>query len=232
MKVQERTGAGNHKSSGPAQHVGERLPMSARERKPALAALAVLLILVGALGATVLVLRAGERIEVVRISADVPAGKAVTDDSMKPVMVADDPGVNYVRWEQRNALKKLQAKNTLVAGTIAIGQMFSDKAGLPDGKAFVGIALKEGQYPAGIKVGDRVSAYRVGADADKSGGSNANALIVQDAKVNDIVKGDDSTIGSGTLPVTIMVGSSDVAALTQAAAAGQVALVLVPSTTS
>jgi hypothetical protein len=103
---------------------------------------------------------------------------------------------------------------------------------LPDGKAFVGLALKEGQYPAGIKVGDRVSAYRVGADTDKSGGSNANALIVQDAKVNDITEGDDSTIGSGTLPVTVMVSSSDVAALTQAAAAGQVALVLVPSTSS
>lgn len=58
MKVQERTGAGNHRVPSPAQSAGERLPTVARERKPALAALAVLLILVGALGATVLVLRA------------------------------------------------------------------------------------------------------------------------------------------------------------------------------
>ncbi|MFD8686881.1 hypothetical protein [Streptomyces sp. NPDC059651] len=231
MKVQDRTGAGNQRSSGPAQHAGERLPAPARERKPALAALAVLLILVGALGATVLVLRAGDRIEVVRISADVPAGKAVTSDSMTSVMVAEDSGVHYVKWEQREALMKLRAKNTLVAGTIAIGEMFSDDEGLPDGKAFVGLALKEGQYPAGIKVGDEVSAYRVGADTDK-GAANANAMIVQSAKVSDIVRGDDSMVGSGSLPVTLLVGSSDVQGLTQAAATGQVALVLVPSATS
>ena len=238
MKVQERTGAGNHRSSLSAQSAGERLPSPPRERKPALAALAVLLILLGALGATVLVLRAGERIEVVKITGEVPAGKSVSDSTMTSVMVADDPSIHYVRWEQKDGLKKLQAKNTLVAGTIAIGEMFSDEAGLPDGKAFVGLSLKEGQYPAGLKVGDSVAAYRVGDAAGKSnspassGSSGTNALIVQSAKVNDIVKGDDTTISSGNLPVTVMVNSSDVAALTQAASAGQVALVLVPSSSS
>lgn len=60
MKIQERTGAGNNRSAAPVQPtMGERLPSPPRERKPALAALAVLLILVGALGATMLVLRAG-----------------------------------------------------------------------------------------------------------------------------------------------------------------------------
>ncbi|WP_405938217.1 hypothetical protein OG338_17480 [Streptomyces sp. NBC_00726] len=231
MKVRDRTGAGNQRSSGPAQHAGERLPAPVRERKPALAALAVLLILVGALGATVLVLRAGDRIKVVRLSADVPAGKAVTDDSMTSVMVADDPGIHYVPWSQKNELKKLRAKSTLVAGTIPIGEMFSDDMGLPDGKAFVGLALKEGQYPAGIKTGDEVSAYRVGADSDKDA-AGANALIVRSAKVSDVVRGDNSLVGSGSLPVTLLVSSSDVEGLTQAAATGQVALVLVPSPTS
>ncbi|MEV7525044.1 hypothetical protein [Streptomyces sp. NPDC091371] len=235
MKVQERAGAANHRGSGSAQGVGERLPSTGRERKPALAALAVLLILVGALGATVLVLRAGERIEVVRISADIPAGKSVTNDNMKPVMVADDPSVHYVRWEQREALKKLQAKASLVKGTIAIGEMFSEGKGLPDGKAYVGLALKEGQYPAGLKVGDHVSAYRVSSDATKpsgnatSGAGEANTLLVKDARVNDVIVGDDKTISSGNLPVTVMVSTNEIAALTQAAAAGQVALVLIPS---
>ncbi|MBT2390818.1 hypothetical protein J7E87_15655 [Streptomyces sp. ISL-1] len=238
MKVQERTGAGNHRSSVPTQSAGERLPSPPRERKPALAALAVLLILVGALGATVLVLRAGERIEVVRITEDIPAGKSVSDSTMTSVMVADDPSIAYVPWEQKEGLKKLQAKNTLVAGTIAIGQMFSDKAGLPEGKAFVGLSLKEGQYPAGLKIGDSVAAYRVGDDAGKSnqpgssGSSGGNALIVQSAKVNDIVRATGDTISSGNLPVTVMVSSSEVATLTQAASAGQVALVLVPSSSS
>lgn len=235
MKVQERSGAANHRGSGSAQGVGERLPSTGRERKPALAALAVLLILVGALGATVLVLRAGDRIEVVRISAEIPAGKSVSDGNMTPVMVADDPAVNYVRWEQREALKALQAKNTLVKGTIAIGEMFSEGKGLPDGKAYVGLSLKDGQYPAGLKVGDHVAAYRVSADATKPAGNapggagEANTLLVRDAKVNDVFVGDGKAIGSGNLPVTIMVSTNEIAPLTQAAAAGQVSLVLIPS---
>nr|WSX50406.1 hypothetical protein OG409_16495 [Streptomyces sp. NBC_00974] len=236
MKVQERAGAGNHRGSGPAGPVGERLPSAGRERKPALAALAVLLILIGALGATVLVLRAGERIEVVRISAEVPAGKSVTDASMSSVMVAEDPAVDYVRWEQRSALKELKAKTTLVKGTIAIGQMFSEAAGLPEGKAFVGLSLKAGQYPSGLKVGDHVSAYRVGSDGAKTtgpgaGGADANTLLVRDAKVNDVFSGGGGggSIGSGNLPVTVMVNTTEIASLTQAAAAGQVALVLIPA---
>ncbi|MFD9306328.1 hypothetical protein ACFWCB_27345 [Streptomyces sp. NPDC060048] len=232
MKVQERSGGASHRGSGSAQGVGERLPSTGRERKPALAALAVLLILVGALGATVLVLRAGERIEVVRISADVAAGKSVTDDTMSPVLVADDPAVHYVRWEQREALKALQAKNSLVKGTIAIGEMFSEGKGLPDGKAFVGLSLKDGQYPAGLKAGDHVAAYRVSADAAKPAGNaaaEANTLLVRDAKVNDVFVSDGKTIGNGNLPVTVMVSANEIAPLTQAAAAGQVSLVLIPS---
>ncbi|AWZ08535.1 MULTISPECIES: hypothetical protein [unclassified Streptomyces] len=232
MKVQERAGAPSHRGPGQAAPVGERLPTAGRERKPALAALAVLLILIGALGATVLVLRAGERIEVVRISAEVPAGKAVTDAAMTSVLVADDPAVDYVRWEQRDALKQLKAKNTLVKGTIAIGQMFSDVGGLPEGKAFVGLSLKAGQYPAGLKVGDHVAAYRVGGDAPKGGtaggAADGNTLLVRDAKVNDVFVGEGGSIGSGNLPVTVMVGTAEIAPLTQAAAAGQVALVLIP----
>ncbi|MGW0361900.1 hypothetical protein [Streptomyces sp. NPDC002990] len=233
MKVQERSGAAGHRSSGSAQGVGERLPSTGRERKPALAALAVLLILVGALGATVLVLRAGERIEVVRLSADLPAGKSVSDATMTPVMVADDAAVHYVRWERRHSLKKLQAKNNLVAGTIAIGEMFSEGKGLPEGKAYVGLSLKEGQYPAGLKVGDHVAAYRVGTETAKPAGNGSaatEALLVRDAKVNDVIVGEADTIRSGNLPVTVMVNTSEIGPLTQAAAAGLVALVLIPST--
>ena len=79
MKIQERTGAGGGRSSMPAPSMsGERLPTPPRERKPALAALAVLLILVGALGATMLVLRAGDRIEVVKVTKAIPAGGLTT----------------------------------------------------------------------------------------------------------------------------------------------------------
>ncbi|MFE7031201.1 hypothetical protein ACFU9Y_12895 [Streptomyces sp. NPDC057621] len=239
MKIQERTGAGNNRSSAPVQPtMGERLPSPPRERKPALAALAVLLILVGALGATMLVLRAGDRIEVVKVTADIQAGESV-GTKVESVLVADDAGVNYVKWNQINALKKLKAKSTIYAGTLVIGQMFGTEASVPAGKAVVGLSLKEGQYPEGIEVGDLVAAYQVGNNSSSNSGSDdktgsgatgsTDTAIVDDARVTKVPDGSgDSTISSTNQRVTVTVDESDAAALTRAAAANQVALVKVP----
>lgn len=188
MKVQERTGAGNHRVPSPGQSAGERLPTVTRERKPALAALAVLLILVGALGATVLVLRAGNRVEVVRLKAGhtIQAGEKLTANDVSSVMVADDASINYVPYKQLASLEKLRAKNTLVGGTLLIGDMFTATTGMPAGKASVGLSLKDGQYPPDIAAGDTVTAYRVG---DKSGGSSSSSTT-----------GGSQTGGSGSTP--------------------------------
>ncbi|MFF1677028.1 hypothetical protein ACFVYG_13435 [Streptomyces sp. NPDC058256] len=232
MKIQERTGAGNHRSAAPVQPaMGERLPAPPRERKPALAALAVLLILVGALGATMLVLRAGDRIEVIQVTDDIQAGQSV-GNHVKSVMVADDSGVNYIKWTQVNALKKLKAKSTIYGGTLVIGEMFEARQSVPAGKASVGLALKEGQYPAGIKAGDTVAVYRVG-DSGTTGSSSSttgtsDTLLVDQANVTFVKTASDSTISSTNLPVTLTVDSADAAAVTQASAAGEVALVLIP----
>lgn len=240
MKIQERTGAGNSRSAAPVQPaVGERLPAPPRERKPALAALAVLLILIGALGATVLVLRAGERVEVVKVTAEIPAGESVSDDNVTSVMVADDASINYVKWSQVDGLKKLKATNTIPKGAVAVGEMFSSKSGLPAGKSAVGVSLKEGQYPAdGLKSGDIVDVYQVGDDAsggssgDKGTGGSAGTSagdtpIVSAARVNAVADKSDATVSTGALGITLLVDSADAAAVTRAASAGAVSLVQV-----
>jgi hypothetical protein len=213
--------------------MGERLPAPPRERKPALAALAVLLILVGALGATMLVLRAGDRVEVVQVTSDIQAGESV-GSHVTSVMVADDASIHYVKWSQLGDLKSLKAKSTIYAGTVVIGDMFASKSTLPAGKASVGLALKEGQYPADIKAGDIVSAYRVGSDSSSSdktgssGTSSSNSLIVENARVNTKSDTSDATVSTGNLSITLLVDQNDVPALTAAAAAGEVSVVLVP----
>lgn len=241
MKIQERTGAGGGRSSIPAQPMaGERLPSPPRERKPALAALAVLLILVGALGATMLVLRAGDRIEVVKVTGDIPAGGSVTKANTASVMVAADAGIHYIRWEQLDGLMKLKAINAIPAGVVPVGEMFADETGVAAGQATVGLSLKEGQYPTGLEAGDFVAAYRVGTttgtgsstgSSDSSSSGASTTLIVDKAKVT-YVKPQASSgdvISSTNLPVTLTVASTEAAELAQAAAAGQVALVLIPS---
>ncbi|MFD9982075.1 hypothetical protein ACFWZJ_17050 [Streptomyces massasporeus] len=239
MKIQERTGAGAGRPAAPAQpSVGDRLPTPPRERKPALAALAVLLILVGALGVTMLVLQVGNRVEVVKVTKEIQAGESV-GDNVTSVMVAADDSINYVKWDQLTTLKTLKAKSTIYSDTIVMGQMFAKKASLPAGKASVGLALKEGTYPADLKAGDLVSAYRVstngsssnGSDSDSgSGGTSASGggALVDNARVNTVAVDDDATVSTGNLSITVLVDQADAAALASAAAANQVAIVRVP----
>lgn len=143
MKIQERTGAGGGRSSMPAQPMsGERLPTPPRERKPALAALAVLLILVGALGATMLVLRAGDRIEVVKVTGDIPAGGSVTKANTASVLVAADDSIHYVPWSQLDGLMKLKAVSAIPKGVVAVGEMFAAETGVAAGQATVGLSSR------------------------------------------------------------------------------------------
>ncbi|EPD55780.1 MULTISPECIES: hypothetical protein [Streptomyces] len=240
MKIQERTGAGAGRSAAPAQpSVGDRLPTPPRERKPALAALAVLLILVGALGATMLVLRAGDRIEVIKLTGTVQAGESITDDKITSVMVSEDSGAEFVPWSQRETLKGLQAKSTLYGGTVLVGQMFSTKSAVQQGKATVGVSLKEGQYPNNIKPGDTVAVYRVSSssgggsnsssdNSSSSGSSGDNSLLVDRAVVSDVKASSDDVISSTNLPITLTVDTSDAPALAQAASNGEVAVVQIP----
>ncbi|MCI3932346.1 hypothetical protein [Streptomyces sp. AN091965] len=234
MKIQERTGAGGNRTGVSAQAgVGERLPTAPRERKPALAALAVLLILVGALGATVLVLRAGDRIEVVKVTKEIPAGESPKEGvNISPVLVAEDTGIKYVKWSQRKTLEDYKAKSTIPAGSVAVGQMFAVDGGVPSGKSTVGLSLKEGQYPSTLKQGDTVAAYRVAAGGSGGKGAERGAggstPIVADARVNTVASKNDSTISTGNLSVTLLVDADDAASLTAAASAGEVSLVVVP----
>ncbi|MGW0996705.1 hypothetical protein [Streptomyces sp. NPDC002520] len=231
MKIQERTGAGAGRSAAPAQSpVGDRLPSPPRERKPALAALAVLLILLGALGATTLVLRAGNRVEVVKVTSDIQVGQSV-GDNVTSVMVAADDSINYVKWDQVSALKKLKARTTIYKDSIVMGQMFTDGNVLPTGKAVVGVSLKEGQYPADINTGDTVAVYDVdtsGSSSSRSGSGSvagASGEPLTTGKVAYKQDGGDATVSTGNLSLTLLVDQSDAAAVARAASASAVAVV-------
>lgn len=235
MKTRERSAAGGTPPGMPASTAGapggERLPVARRERKPALAALAVLLILVGALGATVLVMRAGDRVGAVKLTKAVAAGGVISQDDITEVMVADDPGVLYVKWSQRGVLSGYHAQTDLVAGTVLVGQMLGEKtAGLAAGRVVVGLSLTAGQFPPGLKAGDTVAVYRVSTKSSSTDTTGTdNAPIAAKARVASIpVASGDDVVSSGNSQFSVIVDQDEASALTQAAAAGEAALVLLP----
>ncbi|WP_245791115.1 hypothetical protein [Actinacidiphila rubida] len=219
---------------------GDRLPMAPRERKPALAALAVLLILVGALGATVMVLRAGNKIEVVAITQDVAAGQPIPQSAIRDIEISDVTDIQFVRWGQRGDLtNNYRAATNLKAGVVlTVPLITKGNTGLAPGKSIVGLSLKDGQFPSGLNPGDTVAAYRVGIDATKSGSSSgssggsdslgSDSSLISDHLIVQTVDTSSGDLGSGNTSVKVLADSSVAGSLTVAASAGDVALVLVP----
>src|SRR5262245_23747903 len=84
----------------PTSPGGRRLPSAPRERKPALAALALLLIVGGALGAAYLVTQNAKRVAAIEISEQVGAGQKIPLSAMREVQIAANSDVHYVAWSQ------------------------------------------------------------------------------------------------------------------------------------
>jgi hypothetical protein len=206
-----------------------RAPSAPRDRKPALAALGLLLVLLGALASVYLQQRAGDRVGVVQIVKRVPQGQAITSAEITEVMVAVDSNISYVTWAQAQAgvLGKYTAGTDLVPGTLLVGQMLTNAVPLPQGQQVIGLALKDGQYPLGIQVGDTVSAYFVSNknDTDKTGqqfltDGFTTPPIVAGVRVYDV----GALSPSGSLDVSLVLSQQNANAVTQAASGGNLVL--------
>src|ERR1700683_5639641 len=78
---------------------GRRMPSAPRERKPALAALAVLLVALGAVAAGLLVINAGHRVGAVEIVQQVGQGQQIPASALREVEISSDTGLDYVAWQ-------------------------------------------------------------------------------------------------------------------------------------
>ncbi|WP_407565564.1 hypothetical protein [Streptomyces sp. 184] len=242
MKTRERTAAAGGRSAAPVPQSGDRLPFAPRERKPALAALAVLLILAGALGTAVLVLRAGNQVAAVQISERVPAGEGISDRHVEQVMMPKDSDVPYIRWDLRGQLDEFYATTDLVPGSVLVPEMIQEGKGLKDGQTVVGVTMESGQMPGGLVDGARVDAYFVGDDPSTSGSDDGSTdssgtsgtvakgeVLAEGVKVQRIVKGDEGTVTSGTVTVNLLVDKTQAGPLVAAASEKEVGLTLVSS---
>jgi hypothetical protein len=205
-----------------------KAPSAPRDRKPALAALGLLLVLVGALASVYLQQRAGNRVGVAEVSKRVAAGKEVTAGDLTEVMVAQDSSISYVTWAQVNAgaLNGYTASTDLLPGTLLVGPMLTAALPLPPGQEVVGLALKDGQYPIDIQVGDTVSAYYVSnKNADQTGQqylSDGFTLIpiVANVRVYDV----GTVSPSGDLDVSLVLAQQYANDAVQAASGGNLVL--------
>jgi hypothetical protein len=212
--IGERTGL-----SGPSSR---KLPVPPRERKPALAALAVFLILGGALATTLLVMRSGDRVSAIRVVEQIGAGQLIPESALQEVQIANT-GIDYVPWRFSKDVAATYASVTIIPGTLLTEAMTS-KASLElrTGRAIVGLALKAGQAPTGLRLGDVVQVVFV----PSAGRGNAveRRVLTPNARVYRV--GAPGRSGTGLVSVIVdATVAPDVAAY---ASTGEIALAVLP----
>lgn len=214
------------------------MPSAPRERKPALAALAVLLVALGAVAAGYLVINAGHRVGAVEITQQVGQGQRIPASAIKEVEIASNSGINYVAWQYANRVAGIYAAVQIPAGTLLTSAMTTATNNLAAGKVQVGLSLKPGQAPANLLIGQSVEAFGVGTGSGcgaaaagggggTGGGNGSGSGVPITTGVIASVVGSTASNGS-TAAVTLAVPDADAGVLACYASAGDVAIALTP----
>ncbi|MGE5132930.1 MAG: hypothetical protein ACM32E_08465 [Gemmatimonadota bacterium] len=211
---------------------GRRLPSPPRERKPALAALALLLIIGGALGAGFLVIQSSQKVAAIVVTQPVAAGAKIPASALQRADVSVDSGVQYVSWAYAGRAAQDYAAVSIPAGTLLTPGMVATAAAVTHRGDVVGLALKDGQFPPGLTAGNRIAIFATGGQNNGTGCGGAGGLLSGNATVISVASATGSGLvgssGAGGTDVTVAVSAADAGAVACNAAAGQVAVALLP----
>lgn len=234
----ERAAAHRGSPAGPDQQAwpeptapaGRRLPTARRERKPVLAVLAVLLIALGAVGGYYLVTQNAHRVAAIEIIQTVPAGQKIPLSAMTQVQVPTNTGIGYVPWNQASQVAGFYATSTLQPGTLLNKNMVSSTSTVPGaaGRYLLGLALKDGQLPDNLQVGDHVNIYEVSDANVACPGGGPGARLAGDALVTGI-NAPTANTGNSTTDVEVAVLPTQAGNVACSAANGIVGVVIVPA---
>lgn len=206
---------------------GSSPPLRHRERPWIVAG--VLLVVGCALVFALVSLRVGGRHPVLAVARAVPVGQVLTDADITEARVSAGDGLRTVPASQRRQVVGRTAAVPLVAGSLLTTEQLGRPSTLAPGEAVVGLALKAGQFPAGLTPGARVRVIETGgtgAGASSPTG-DAGSALARNATVLDVsAPGVD---GSGTTVVSVKASSAEADRVAVAAAAGRAALVLLPA---
>jgi hypothetical protein len=203
---------------------GRRLPSAPRERRPGLAALAVLLVALGAAAAGLLVIKAGHRVAAIEITQEVGQGQQIPASAIGEVEISSDTGLDYVAWQYASRVAGVYAATQIPAGTLLTPAMTTSSNSLAVGKVEVGLSLKPGQVPGNLVTGDSVQAFPVGTGS----GCGASSPGVPLATGTVITVAGSASVNGNAAEVTLAVPQAEAGPLACFASAADVAIALLP----
>ncbi len=143
------------------QATPSRLP-STRERRPALIALAIVLIVGGALASGWLALQSGDRAYFLQVSQDVAQGAEIQEDSLERVSLPEGFG-DGIPADRQDDVVGSSAAVRLLPGTVLTEAMISDEGGLAANATQVAVPVAGSPYLSQLSAGDQL-ALTIGGD--------------------------------------------------------------------
>jgi SAF domain len=185
-----------------------RLP-SARERRPALAALAVLLIVGGAFASGFLALQAGNRADFLRLKASVAQGEEITDTDLESVSLPEDMD-GVISVDDRDDVVGLHAKAPLLSGTILTEDMVTEDSGIPEGQVKIAIGVDANDLNPDLQEGAAVTVYATSEEGEDTDDYDATVVSVNTPDGDGGIGGEG---GSSTAQVLVLMDAVDAQAL-------------------
>ncbi|MBW3069593.1 MULTISPECIES: SAF domain-containing protein [unclassified Actinomyces] len=216
----DRDARGSSSTRARREQAASRLPSAPRERRPLLAALAVLLIVGGALLAGLLATRADHRVEVLVAARTVRAGQVITDEDLASTPVSSTLGT-LIQATQAEQVIGHTARVEIAEGQLLdTSQLLTSP--LPGaGSQVVGVSLESGRFPAGgLAAGDVVDVVDINGGSITVGSAQVLTAVSSSGSSNDWTSG---------CVLSLIVSSADAPKLAAANASGSIAVVLTAS---
>jgi hypothetical protein len=198
---------------------GPQIPVLRRRRNVPGAVLGALVVVVCAFAVGAWASSVGQRTAVLVVAKNVPAGATITGSDLTSAGVAAGHSVVAIPASDSAQVVGRVAAERLAAGTLLVRAELATGPLVPAGSSVVGLALKPGMFPAALEPGDRTA---VVVTPTGSGGGSGGSVLVDGATVSQMGPSPD---GQSTL-VSVVVPSSDAAAVAAAGALGSVSLVV------
>ncbi len=191
QRLRAARGTAAKKPSGTAN----RLPSPPRQRRPALAAIALLLIVGGALVAGLLAIRMDSRVPMLAASHDIAPGAVIEDGDLKVVQVAADDASKLIPAEFEDQIVGAFAVAAIHEGQLLDQRMLEDKEDpIGQNNAVVSVVLAPALAPGNLKPGDLVQIVRA---AGTSGGDGTAKPLTR-GLVTQVREPNTEDLGTGT----------------------------------
>jgi hypothetical protein len=206
-----------------------RLPP--RRRSPMLAALGVLLVVLGALGAWVIVGALTSSGACLAVAQDAPVGTKITAAHLRVVQVNSPVGLAPIKAAERDTVIGRYAKVDLVPGTLLTAAQLTDTAFPGPGENLVGLELKPSQLPGqALRRGDKV--LLVITPDQRAVNVDPKASSAQPLTTPPTVKATVVNVGApqtdGQVVVDVVLPQADGPTVVALAAQGRIALAVTP----